>query len=150
MMRVMRSFITAMALLAATMNGASAFTVSSPIRTTGLNTATSIKTTSDRVHANSNSELSMARRWNFNEARGPWGMKNNAEIWNGRVAQMGFVVILLQELITGKGVIQGLQDGDAFSFIMVGATVLSVAGLTGWLAYKGKEDDIIFDRDYVE
>lgn len=28
------------------------------------------------------------RRWNFNEGRSPWGLKNNAEIWNGRVAQV--------------------------------------------------------------
>ena len=32
----------------------------------------------------------MERRWNFNEARGPWGLKKNAEIWNGRVAQVRF------------------------------------------------------------
>jgi hypothetical protein len=28
------------------------------------------------------------RRWNFNEGRAPWGMSKNAEIWNGRVAQV--------------------------------------------------------------
>jgi hypothetical protein len=28
------------------------------------------------------------RRWNFNEGRSPWGLKKNAEIWNGRVAQV--------------------------------------------------------------
>eukprot|EP00957_Ditylum_brightwellii_P134231 10233492-Ditylum_brightwellii.AAC.1 len=28
------------------------------------------------------------RQWNFNEGRGPWGMKKNAEIWNGRAAQL--------------------------------------------------------------
>lgn len=28
------------------------------------------------------------RRWNFNEGQEPWGMKKNAEIWNGRVAQV--------------------------------------------------------------
>lgn len=28
------------------------------------------------------------RRWNFNEGRSPWGLKTNAEIWNGRVAQV--------------------------------------------------------------
>ena len=30
------------------------------------------------------------RQWNFNEGQGPWGMKKNAEIWNGRVAQVIF------------------------------------------------------------
>jgi hypothetical protein len=28
------------------------------------------------------------RRWNFNEGQGPWGLKKNAEIWNGRVSQV--------------------------------------------------------------
>ena len=28
------------------------------------------------------------RKWNFNEGQGPWGLKKNAEIWNGRVAQV--------------------------------------------------------------
>jgi hypothetical protein len=28
------------------------------------------------------------RRWNFNEGQGPWGLKKNAEVWNGRVAQV--------------------------------------------------------------
>jgi hypothetical protein len=29
------------------------------------------------------------RQWNFNEGRSPWGLKKNAEIWNGRAAQVG-------------------------------------------------------------
>lgn len=81
----------------------------------------------------------MSRQWNFNAGRGPFGMKNNAEIWNGRVGQMGFTVVLLQELITGKGVIQGLQDGDALSFILLGLTGVSVVGLSAFLAIKGKD-----------
>lgn len=28
------------------------------------------------------------RKWNFNEGQGPWGLKKNAEIWNGRIAQV--------------------------------------------------------------
>ena len=28
------------------------------------------------------------RKWNFNEGQSPWGMKTNAETWNGRVAQV--------------------------------------------------------------
>jgi hypothetical protein len=28
------------------------------------------------------------RRWNFNEGQGPFGLKKNAETWNGRVAQV--------------------------------------------------------------
>jgi hypothetical protein len=32
------------------------------------------------------------RRWNFNEGQGPFGLKKNAEVWNGRVAQVGSVL----------------------------------------------------------
>jgi hypothetical protein len=28
------------------------------------------------------------RRWNFNEGQSPWGLKKNAEVWNGRYAQV--------------------------------------------------------------
>jgi hypothetical protein len=28
------------------------------------------------------------RKWNFNEGQAPWGLKKNAETWNGRVAQV--------------------------------------------------------------
>ena len=35
------------------------------------------------------STLLFERRWNFNEGQGPFGLKKNAEIWNGRVAQVG-------------------------------------------------------------
>ena len=37
----------------------------------------------------SNSALS-ERRWNFNDGQAPWGLKKNAEIWNGRVSQVCF------------------------------------------------------------
>jgi hypothetical protein len=55
---------------------------------------------------------------------------------------MAFVVIVLQELIQGKGVIQGLQEGDPINLACAGAFVVSVAALTGFLALKG-------DNDYV-
>lgn len=28
------------------------------------------------------------RKWNFNDGQAPWGLKKNAEIWNGRFAQV--------------------------------------------------------------
>lgn len=71
-------------------------------------------------------------------------MKKNAEIWNGRVAQMAFVVVLLQELITGKGVIASIQDGDATGYAFLGFAVLSTVALTAWLAIKGDENSIKF------
>jgi len=84
------------------------------------------------------------RRWNFNEARGPWGMKRNAEVWNGRIAQMGFAIVLVQEVIFGKGVVAGLQDGDFGAKFSLGFTVVSVLVLSAWLAFKGKENDIVY------
>jgi len=86
----------------------------------------------------------MARRWNFNEARGPFGLKNNAEIWNGRLAQMAFITVLLQELITGKGIFKSYNDGDTIAYVMLGFAVLSTVGLTIFLAFKGEEKDIDF------
>jgi hypothetical protein len=35
----------------------------------------------------SNTALS-DRRWNFNDGQSPWGLKKNAELWNGRVSQV--------------------------------------------------------------
>jgi len=84
------------------------------------------------------------RRWNFNEGRGPFGFKKNAEIWNGRLAQMGFTILLLQELITGKGVIAGLQDGDVFNYVLLGLGGVTVLGLTAFLAAKGKDNSISY------
>ena len=85
----------------------------------------------------------MARQWNFNEGRKPWGLKNNAEIWNGRVAQMGFIIVFIQELATGKGVVAGYQDGDLISYVMLGLTVFSVVGLTAWLAIEDRNKTFI-------
>lgn len=84
------------------------------------------------------------RQWNFNEGgRGPWGLKRNAEIWNGRAAQMAFTIVLLQELITGKGAIAGIKDGDVSAYGLLGFAILSTIGLTIFLAIKGKEDEIL-------
>uniref|UniRef100_A0A7S2PHX2 Uncharacterized protein n=1 Tax=Leptocylindrus danicus TaxID=163516 RepID=A0A7S2PHX2_9STRA len=80
------------------------------------------------------------RQWNFNETgRSPWGLKKNAEIWNGRLAQMAFTIVLLQELITGKGVVKGFQDGDFVNIAFVGMAVGASVGLSIWLAIQGTE-----------
>ena len=84
------------------------------------------------------------RQWNFNRGRGPFGMKKNAEIWNGRAAQVGFTIVLLQELITGKGVVQGIQEGDPFNMVCLGLGAVGIVGLTAFLAIKGKQSDITY------
>ena len=84
------------------------------------------------------------RQWNFNNGRSPFGLKKNAEIWNGRVAQMAFVIVLLQEVITGKGVVQSVQEGEVVGLLGVGLFGVSVMALTVFLASKGDESDIVF------
>lgn len=109
-------------------------------------TPKSINTLQQHKHTSISSISSTSlneRQWNFNQGRGPWGLKKNAEIWNGRVAQMGFTIVLLQELVTGKGVIQGLQEGNIFNIAMLGITAVSVLALSAFLAAKGKDSDII-------
>jgi hypothetical protein len=94
---------------------------------------------SSPVVGDSSTQLS-ERRWNFNEGQSPWGMKANAETWNGRVAQVAFVWIFFQELITGKGVIKGIDEGNWFFLLNAGVFGIGVLGLTGWLAIKGEDD----------
>lgn len=82
------------------------------------------------------------RKWNFNnDGRNPWGVKRNAEVWNGRVAQMAFTIVVLQELIQGKGVIQGIQEGNIVNLVMAGAAALSVVVLTAFLAIQASQYD---------
>jgi hypothetical protein len=50
--------------------------------------ASSVSISIRQKQAPTTTELSEGRRWNFNEGRSPWGMKRNAEIWNGRMAQV--------------------------------------------------------------
>jgi hypothetical protein len=54
-------------------------------RSTSL--STTITTTKTTTIASSTTRLS-ERKWNFNEGQSPWGMKQNAETWNGRIAQV--------------------------------------------------------------
>ena len=57
---------------------------------------------------------------------------------------MAFVIVLLQELITGKGVIAAYNDGDIIGYLFLGVAAVSTVGLSAWLAIKGDESDIIF------
>jgi len=145
--------IAAALLLVVGISSSNAFVVPTKTTTTATTTTTSIPTLhqlQQQQHdhcrqplSNNNNKRSLTqlseRRWNFNDGQGPWGLKTNAEIWNGRVAQVAFVVIFLQELIQGKGVIQGISDGDFFNYFVLGLTALGTVGLTVWLAIKGDD-----------
>jgi len=53
---------------------------------------------------------------------------------------MAFVVIFLQELIQGKGVIQSVQEGNALNVAALGVTAATVVGLAAFLAIQGDDD----------
>lgn len=53
---------------------------------------------------------------------------------------MAFVTIFIQELVQGKGVIQGIQDGDIVNYIGLGFFAVCTLGLTAFLAIKGETD----------
>jgi hypothetical protein len=66
-------------------NVVSAFvTPQGKIVTNKSRTATATTTTTNSI---TNTALH-ERQWNFNEGQGPFGLKKNAETWNGRVAQV--------------------------------------------------------------
>ena len=65
------------------------------------------------------------RQWNFNNGRAPWGFKDNAEVWNGRVAQVAFVWVLLQEV---RSVVGGCRwSGSSLSSSYTPAVSFSLA-----------------------
>mmetsp|Transcript_11872 Transcript_11872/g.21940 ORF Transcript_11872/g.21940 Transcript_11872/m.21940 type:complete len:148 (-) Transcript_11872:256-699(-) len=145
-MTMMKRILSLLFLLGA----AQAFAPSSSINsinslTTSHNTLTSANNNNRLLPTTPTSTSTTAlseRQWNFNKGRAPWGLKNNAEIWNGRLAQMAFVVVLLQEAITGKGCIASVQDGDAVGYAFVALAGVSTLGLTAWLAIRGDESDV--------
>jgi positive regulator of sigma E activity len=56
------------------------------------------------------------------------------------IFQMAFTIVFIQELVQGKGVVVGLQEGDPVNQAVLGAFVVTTLGLTAWLAIKGKDD----------
>jgi len=58
-----------------------------PATSLSFPTAATAATTTTITGVNSSTRL-LERKWNFNEGQSPWGMKKNAETWNGRVAQV--------------------------------------------------------------
>lgn len=54
--------------------------------------------------------------------------------------QMAFIIVFIQELVQGKGVVQGIQDGDPVNIAVMGSFAVTTVLLTAWLAYKGNDD----------
>jgi hypothetical protein len=59
--------------------------------------------------------------------------------------KMGFVLVFLQELIQGKGVIQGIQEGDPIDLACLAAAGVTILGFTVFLAIKGDDDYVSRD-----
>lgn len=53
---------------------------------------------------------------------------------------MAFVIVFIQELIQGKGVFDGLAQGDPVNIAFLGLFAVSLFGLTAWLAIQGDDD----------
>lgn len=53
---------------------------------------------------------------------------------------MAFILIFLQELIQGHGVVEGLRDGNFVDYSFLGFFAISTAGLTAWLALQGDDE----------
>ena len=59
--------------------------------------------------------------------------------------QMAFIFVVLQELIFGKGVVQGLTEGDPIYIACAVLFFASVGGLTLFLGIKGPDNYV--DKD---
>jgi positive regulator of sigma E activity len=53
---------------------------------------------------------------------------------------MAFTIVFIQELVQGKGVVVGLQEGDPVNQAVLGGFVVTTLGLAVWLAIKGNDD----------
>ena len=53
---------------------------------------------------------------------------------------MAFVIVFVQELIQGKGVVQGVSEGDPINLATLGLVVVTTVALTGFLAVQGDDD----------
>jgi len=58
------------------------------VTTPSRNSLTKQQQQQQQVNVPKSSSALQERKWNFNEGQAPWGLKKNAEIWNGRVAQV--------------------------------------------------------------
>ena len=82
-----RILLAAIAVIVLVSTSTTAFAPPASSRISQRSTSFSTTTTTTTDIASSTTRLS-ERKWNFNEGQSPWGMKKNAETWNGRVAQV--------------------------------------------------------------
>ncbi|MFN3927648.1 MAG: chlorophyll a/b-binding protein [Pseudanabaenaceae cyanobacterium] len=66
------------------------------------------------------------------EGKGTFGFSNFAEVWNGRMAMIGFVSALVGEFLTGKGILAQVgisrEGGILVALFLVGFTIAATIG----------------------
>lgn len=61
-----------------------------------------VKTTTSARKVDQENYSNFGKRWY-------WGFAPSAEVWNGRLAMIGFLSVILIELLTGQGVLHFWQ-----------------------------------------
>ncbi len=79
---------------------------------------------------------------------GTFGFSNFAEIWNGRMAMIGFVAGLANEVVTGKGILAQVGITGAGG-LLVGLflTGFTAAAMIGYYAIKSSKTEVIVDNE---
>ena len=66
------------------------------------------------------------------EGKGTFGFSNFAEIWNGRMAMLGFVAALISEVSTGKGILGQIgisrEGGILVALFLIGFSIAATIG----------------------
>jgi hypothetical protein len=70
--------------------------------------------------------------------QGVFGFSNFAEIWNGRMAMLGFVAALASEVATGKGILGqvGINTSGGDILVALFLAGFSAAAVIGYYAVK--------------
>jgi hypothetical protein len=70
------------------------------------------------------------------EGKGTFGFSNFAEIWNGRMAMIGFAAGLVNEVVTGKGILGQIGIVGSGSDLLVALFLLgfTAAAMIGYYA----------------
>jgi hypothetical protein len=104
-----------------------AFSATAFAPTNKVNSLSTVITPAARVTTTALSE----RKWNFNEGYSPWGLKINAETWNGRVAQVREINILSCPL--GLSISFSIQELTCTVLVYNCNNVATVDSLKRWL-----------------
>jgi hypothetical protein len=70
--------------------------------------------------------------------QGVFGFSNFAEIWNGRMAMLGFLAALASEVLTGKGILGqiGINTTGGGILVALFLTGFTAATMLGYYAVK--------------